>query len=262
MLELTGLTTGYPGARGIVVEAVTLSLLPGSFVCVIGRNGAGKSTLMRTICGLQKPLSGAAILADRTVAEMSARDRARAISVVTTERVSSPGLLARDVVELGRQPYTDWRGRLADQDRAMVRDAMQQAGAEQFAPKAFDSLSDGERQRVMIARALAQSSKIMVLDEITAFLDLPGRVEIMVLLRRHAEASGKIVLLSSHDLELSLELARDLWIIDDGILISGAPNQLIADGSIAKAFDSEDVVFDGEKRRFLLRKSEPIQASP
>ncbi len=261
MLELTGLTAGYPGARGIVVEAVTLSLLSGSFVCVIGRNGAGKSTLMRTICGLQAALSGAAILADRPVAEMSAQDRARAISVVTTDRVSSPGLLARDVVELGRQPYTGWRGGLSAQDRAMVVDAMRQAGAEQFAPKAFDSLSDGERQRVMIARALAQSSTIMVLDEITAFLDLPGRIEIMALLRRYAESSGKIVLLSSHDLELSLELARDLWIIDDGVLISGAPDQLIADGSIAKAFDSADVVFDGEKRRFLLRESEPRQAS-
>ena len=261
MLELTGMTAGYPGSRGIVVEAVTLSLPPGSFVCVIGRNGAGKSTLMRTICGLQAPLAGSATLADRTVTEMSARDRARAISVVTTDRVSSPGLLARDVVELGRQPYTDWRGRLSDQDRAIVADAMRRAGAEQFAPKAFDSLSDGERQRVMIARALAQSSKIMVLDEITAFLDLPGRVEVMALLRRHAETSGKIVLLSSHDLELSLELARDLWIVDDGGLIFGAPDQLIANGSIARAFDSSDVVFDGEKKRFLLREPDPMQAT-
>ena len=254
MLTIDRLVVGYPGARGTVVDEFSLTLAPGSFVCVIGRNGAGKSTLMRTICGLQPSLGGSASLDGSVVPELSAGDRARAISVVTTERVSSPGLLARDVVELGRQPYTDWRGRLSDEDRAIVADAMRRTGASQFAPKPFDSLSDGERQRVMIARAFAQSSKVMVLDEITAFLDLPGRVEIMALLRRHAEETGTIMLLSSHDLELSLEVARDLWIIDRGRLLAGTPQTLVANGDIGQAFDGADVVFDQEKRRFLMRE--------
>lgn len=255
MLALERLVSGYRGPRGVVVSATTLTLDPGSFVCVIGRNGAGKSTLMRTICGLQPALDGSAAIDGRPVSQMSARDRARAVAVVTTERVSSPGLFARDVVELGRQPYTDWRGGLSGDDRRTVAEALRWAGAEPYAPRTFDSLSDGERQRVMIARALAQASTVMVLDEITAFLDLPGRVEVMALLRRHAEETGKIVLLSSHDLELSLELARELWIVDGGELLCGAPDDLVDRGAVARAFDSSDVAFDGDKRRFVLREA-------
>ena len=260
MLRLDGLVSGYPGPRGAVVDAVSLSLSPGSFVAVIGRNGAGKSTLMRTIAGLQQPLGGSVKLEGRVVHELRAGDRAKAVSVVTTDRVSSPGLLAKDVVELGRQPYTDWRGQLSGQDRAVVANALERTRAAALARKAFDSLSDGERQRVMIARALAQSSQIMVLDEITAFLDLPGRVEIMALLRRHAEETRKTVLLSSHDLELSLELARDVWIVDNGTLVAGSPHDLVESGAIGRAFDSNDVEFDQDKRRFLLRSTAPGRA--
>lgn len=260
MLELNGLIAGYAGPRGVVVQAATHCLSPGSFVCVIGRNGAGKSTLMRTICGLQPALGGEARVDGLNVAAMGAKDRARAIAVVTTERVSSPGLTARDVVELGRQPYTDWRGHLSTEDKDVVAEATRHVGAEAFSPKLFNSLSDGERQRVMIARSLAQSSTIMVLDEITAFLDLPGRVEVMALLRRHAEETGKIVLLSSHDLELSLELARELWIIDNGKLISGEPNELVSSGAIADAFDSDVVAFDRDQKRFVMRSYEETAA--
>ena len=261
MLDLQNLVSGYPRSTGQVVGGVTLSLTPGSFVCVIGRNGAGKSTLMRTIAGLQPAISGHTSLNGYVVSDLNARDRARAVSVVTTDRVSSPGLFAKDVVELGRQPYTDWRGTLTPSDLDVVADAMRFTSATKFASKLFDSLSDGERQRVMIARAVAQSSQLMVLDEITAFLDLPGRVEVMALLRRHAVETGKIVLLSSHDLELSLELAGDLWIVDDGQLLFGTPEDLVANGAIARAFNGNDVAFDSVKRRFLLREPGRPQAS-
>lgn len=255
MLELDGVVAGYPGPRGEVVGATSLTLSRGAFVCVVGRNGAGKSTLMRTISGLQRALSGQVSLNGTPVTEMGPRERARAISVVTTDRVSSPGLTARDVVELGRQPYTDWRGRLTSEDHAIVGRAMAEAAASPFAPSPFDSLSDGERQRVMIARALAQSARLLVLDEITAFLDLPGRVEIMALLRRHAEATGGIVLLSSHDLELGLELAQELWIVNGGTLVSGKPAELVEGGAIAGAFDTGEVRFDTAARQFRLRSN-------
>ena len=153
-LELTALVSGYPGSRGVVVDSVSLALESGAFVCVIGRNGAGKSTLMRTLSGLQPAISGTVSLGGNEIAQMNARERAQAISVVTTDRVSSPGLLARDVVELGRQPYTNWRGRLTREDQSIVRAATIRAGATELLAKPFDSLSDGERQRVMIVTVL------------------------------------------------------------------------------------------------------------
>ncbi|MCG8412908.1 MAG: ABC transporter ATP-binding protein [Pseudomonadales bacterium] len=255
MLELRDLASGYAGTKGVVVDPVSLTLEAGDFICVIGRNGAGKSTLMRTISGLQPALSGDALLAGQSIPTMSSQERAQSISVVTTDRVSSPGLLARDVIELGRQPYTNWRGQLTNEDISIVEEATYQAGAVTLAPKPFDSLSDGERQRVMIARALAQTSKVLVLDEITAFLDLPGRVEIMALLRRHARETGKIVLLSSHDLELSLELVGQLWIVHDGELSFGSPNTLITNGVIEQAFDNSDVSFDPSQKRFTMNSN-------
>lgn len=254
MLRLQNLQCGYAGLSGPTVIAPDLEIMPGSFVCVIGRNGAGKSTLLRTISGLHRALSGSALLYGRDILHLSPGERGREIAVVTTERVSSPGLYARDVVELGRQPFTDWRGRLGAEDISAINSAFHRTGAAVFAPKLFDTLSDGERQRVMIARALAQSPKLMALDEITAFLDLPGRVEIMSLLRRHARQSGAIVLISSHDLELSLELADILWIVDGGRLHHGSPIAQEMTDLIASAFDGQDVRFDAPQRRFLLNQ--------
>lgn len=252
MLRLQNLTCGYPRLPAPVVTAPDLELPQGSFVCVIGRNGAGKSTLMRTLAGLQPALSGSAVLEGTDIARLGARERSKRIAVVTTERVSSPGLYARDVVEIGRQPFTDWQGRLSSEDLKAVEDAFRKAGAMPFAPKLFDALSDGERQRVMIARALAQSPRLMILDEITAFLDLPGRVAIMSLLRRHARETGTIILVSSHDLELSLEMADKLWVVDRNTLNHAAPSDTTLRTQIATSFESAEVRFDPGSGRFLL----------
>ena len=253
MLDLSNLEVGYPGLRGRVLEPLRLSLAPGSFVCVLGRNGAGKSTLMRTIAGLQPSLSGLSRLGAFDIAAMSAAERARQIAVVLTERPTSPGLTVADVVLLGRQPFTNWQGRFSLEDRAIASQALAQVGASAFTGRYFDDLSDGERQRVMIARALAQTPQLMILDEITAFLDLPGRVEIMGLLRRQARESGCVVLLSSHDLELSLQLADIVWLLDgNGGLTTGAPDALVGNGAIGRAFDSESVLFSTQLGRFEL----------
>jgi iron complex transport system ATP-binding protein len=254
MLRLQNLTCGYPRLKAPVVTAPDLELPAGSFICVIGRNGAGKSTLMRTLAGLQPALSGGALLEGVDIARLGARARSRRVAVVTTERVSSPGLYARDVVEIGRQPFTDWQGRLGHKDVDAVEDAFRKAGAEAFAPKLFDALSDGERQRVMIARALAQSPRLMILDEITAFLDLPGRVEIMSLLRRHARETGTLILISSHDLELSLELADQLWVVDKNTLSHAPPSDAALRTQIANSFETAEVAFDPLTARFTLRK--------
>ncbi len=253
MLVLEGLTVGYRGARGAVLADLSLGIAPGDFICVLGRNGAGKSTLMRTLAGLQAPLAGRVLLDGDEVATLAAASRARAIAVVLTERVSSPGLMVDDVIALGRQPFTGWQGHLSRDDLAQARQAAARVGADAFSGRLFDSLSDGERQRVMIARAVAQASRLMVLDEITAFLDLPGRVEMMTLLRRHARATRTAVLLSSHDLDLSLQLADRIWLLDgEGGLEVDDASGLVASGAIARAFDTDEVAFSSERGRFEL----------
>jgi iron complex transport system ATP-binding protein len=240
--------------RSAVLSGLSLEASSGAFVCILGRNGAGKSTLMRTIAGLQPALDGAATLAGETIERMHPAARARRIAVVLTERSFSPGLKVEDVVALGRQPFTDWRGHLTSEDRRVADEALVRAGAAAFAGRYFNDLSDGERQRVMIACAIAQTPALMVLDEITAFLDLPGRVEVMSLLRRHARDSGAIVLLSSHDLDLSLQLADIVWLLDArGGLRVGSPEELVGRGYIGEAFDTGDVAFSAERRRFELR---------
>lgn len=253
MLRLDSLSVGYGGTRGRVLGDLYVTVAPGSFVCVLGRNGAGKSTLMRTLAALQPALGGAALLADEDIAAMRPQIRARRVAVVLTERAGSPGLTVHDVVSLGRQPFTGWQGRLSADDRAAVATALEAAGAAAFAGRLFDDLSDGERQRVMIARAIAQAPRLMILDEITAFLDLPGRVETMALLRDHCRATGAIILLSSHDLDLSLQLADSVWLLDgSGGLAVGPASDLIAAGRIGAAFDTAAVRFSAALGRFEL----------
>lgn len=253
MLKLENLSVGYPAPRGVVLADLDVQVEPGTFVCVLGRNGAGKSTLMRSLAGLQAALHGVAVLDQEDIARMRPQTRARRVAVVLTERTASPGLTVDDVVSLGRQPFTGWQGHLTGEDRIVLADAMESTGANAFAARLFDDLSDGERQRVMIARAIAQTSRLMVLDEITAFLDLPGRVEVMALLRNHARRTGAIVLLSSHDLDLSLQLADDVWLLDgNGGLVVGTPDSLIANGHIGRAFDTESVQFSIPLGRFEL----------
>ncbi|RSY78546.1 ABC transporter ATP-binding protein [Sphingomonas koreensis] len=253
MLKLDRLSAGYGAPRGPVLSGLDIAVSPGAFVCVLGRNGAGKSTLMRTISGLQDGLGGAALLEGEDIARMRPQTRARRVAVVLTERPASPGLTVDDVVSLGRQPFTGWQGHLTADDSERAAQALDLAGAAPFSGRLIDDLSDGERQRVMIARAIAQAPKLMILDEITAFLDLPGRVEVMMLLRQYSRASGAIILLSSHDLDLSLQLADSVWLLDgQGGLVVGTPDELIADGCIGRAFDTDAVRFSSERARFEL----------
>lgn len=245
------LSVGY-GAKTILSD-IQMDCDAGQFICILGRNGAGKSTLMRTIAGLQPALAGRALLDGEDLAAMSAQARAQRIAVVVTERVSSPSMTVEDVVALGRQPYTDWHGKLSADDSVKIANAMAIVHAAPFAGRMIDDLSDGERQRVMIARAIAQTPRLMILDEITAFLDLPGRVEAMTLLRHYARDNGATLLLSSHDLDLSLQLADFVWLLDGhGAMEAGAPADLIRSGAIGRAFDTGTVRFSTELGRFEM----------
>ena len=253
VLTTQNLAVGYHRPRRVVAGEIDLSLMRGEFVCLLGPNGAGKSTLIRTLAGMQPPLDGRISLMGNALAALSATDIARTLSVVLTDRIGVGIALARDLVALGRYPHTNWIGRLTDEDERAVSWAIKAAGAMHLAHRNVAELSDGERQKVMIARALAQQPDLLILDEPTAFLDLPRRVEIMALLRKLAHATGKAILLSTHDLDLALRCADRICLLPiDGAMQTGAPEDLILNGAYERAFQSEGVRFDADTGAFVL----------
>lgn len=249
LLELDGLRIGH-GARALATVPHA-ALGRGAFVCLLGRNGQGKSTLLRTLAGLHPPLGGAVRLDGRALDGYRRRDLARRVAVVLTERPQVPGLRVTDLVAMGRHPHTGWRDALDDADREIVADSLRLVEGAHLAGRAFDSLSDGERQRALIARALAQRPDLMLLDEITAFLDLPSRVTVMAMLRRVARERGIAVMLSSHDLELALQTADRLWLLPGaGRFVHGVPEDVALSGEIGRAFDQDNVAFSLRSGRF------------
>jgi iron complex transport system ATP-binding protein len=237
----------------MISRDLSATLWAGEFTVLLGPNGAGKSTLLRTLCGLQAPLAGRVLLDGEAVATMSARARARRLGVVLTEQVKTWGLKAYDLVALGRQPHTGWFGNLADDDRRAIDQALGAAGARELAGREVAELSDGERQRVMIARALAQEPKALILDEVTAFLDLPRRVDIMRMLRRLAHDGDHALLLSTHDLDLALRTADRIWLMgSDGSFHAGSPEDLVLSGALNRVFGHEGLDFDPAEGAFRL----------
>jgi iron complex transport system ATP-binding protein len=252
-LATRDLAVGYRnrGARRAVLEHVNLSIDEGQLACLLGPNGIGKSTLLRTLAKMQPALWGSVTLGGDDLGSFSQVELARRVGVVLTERVGVEALSVRRIVELGRYPHSGWFGRITEADRVVVDWAIDAVGARHLADRDFSQLSDGERQRVMIARALAQEPTLLVLDEPTAFLDVPSRVELMALLRRLTRGGNLAVVVSTHDLELALRTADVVWLImPGGELIAGAPEDVIMSGGIAQAFEGRQVRFHGEERSF------------
>lgn len=229
-LSFADLSTGY-GNR-VVSFGLTAGLCVGKVTCLLGPNGAGKSTLLRTIAGYQKPLAG-------KMDEVSPET----LGVVLTERMDAMGLSVREVVAMGRHPYTGYFGRLSTEDEQVVDKAMNLTHTKEFANRAFQSLSDGERQKVMIAKALAQETPIILMDEPSAFLDFPSKVKLMLLLRDLAHKQGKAILLSTHDVGIALKTADVLWLMQDGGMTIGTPQELQEAGAID--------AFLGESRLYI-----------
>ncbi len=256
ILTTCNLSIGYASPRHsprVVAEDITTSLCAGELVCLIGPNGAGKSTLMRTLVGLQPPLQGHVLLDGVDIHNLKPKDLARAISIVLTDRISVGILSVYALVALGRHPHTDWTGRLRPEDETAVRGAIEAVGAGRLAHRNVSDLSDGERQRVMIARALAQEPRLMVLDEPTAFLDLPRRVETMRLLKHLARSTMRAILLSTHDLDLALRCADLVWLLPPGgPLRVGSPEDLVLTGAFEAAFRGDGVAFDASTGGFRI----------
>ena len=251
-LILKALTTGY--GEKAVTRDINATLEHSQLVALLGPNGVGKSTLLRTLCGFQPSLAGEVIICGRKLSEMSPSQLSRTIGVVLTERPDVQNMTVRDMVGMGRSPYTGFWGRLTPEDEAQVEKAMQLTGITPLAERMIDTLSDGERQKVMIAKALAQETPIILLDEPTAFLDFPSKVEMMRLLGRLAHSTEKTVFLSTHDVEMALQLADRLWLMTAQGLVTGSPRELAENGNIASFIQTDGLVFDQEKLTISILK--------
>lgn len=239
----------------VVASRLNLHLQAGEMACLLGPNGAGKSTLMRTLAGMQPPLAGRVEIAGQDVQAMRSTQLARLLAIVLTERVDAGNLSAFELVALGRHPYTDWMGRLRKSDCMAVEKALKAVQATSLRWRPVNELSDGERQKVMIARALAQEPVVLLLDEPTAFLDLPRRVEIMAMLRELTRTTGCAILLSTHDLDLALRSADRIWLLETGgVIHTGVPEELVLNGAFAAAFRSPGVEFDIAQGVFRLQR--------
>jgi iron complex transport system ATP-binding protein len=239
--------------RRIVLHDLNLRVRPGELVCLLGPNGIGKSTLLRTIAKMQPVMAGSVEVGGSDLRDLSQMDLARRLGVVLTERLMAGALTGQRVVELGRYPHSGWMGSISAHDRAVVQWAIDAVCARHLAARDYNKLSDGERQRIMIARALAQEPLMLLLDEPTAFLDVPSRVELMGLLRLLARSQRLAVILSTHDLELALRTADTVWLVmPDGQLCAGAPEDVVLAGDIASAFEAATIRFRPEERTFRL----------
>jgi len=241
------LTIGYQSSRKsdvVIAKNLNLTVKRGELVGLLGPNGAGKSTLLRTLAGMQKPLTGQVLLAGEDAHHIKSRDLARHMSVVLTDRPNIGLMNGYALVALGRHPYTDWTGRLSQYDEAVIRWAVDAVHASDIADKPVMELSDGQRQKLMIARALAQESDVILLDEPTAYLDLPRRVETMHLLKHLAHETNRAILLSTHDLDLALRSTDTLWLMAGGQIRSGTPEDLILSDAFEETFRSEGITFD------------------
>ncbi len=243
------LAVGYRNGKNTVtlLSGLNLSLEKGKLVALLGQNGAGKSTLLRALTCDERPLEGTIEVGGKNLLDMSQKLRSHIIGLVSTERIQAGALTVTELVGLGRQPHTGFLGRLDKEDHEIVRQSMEDAGIIGKANEYVSSLSDGERQKAMIARALAQETPIIILDEPTAFLDVASRIETMRLLQTLAHDRGKAVLLSSHDISQSLMLADELWLITtDRQVLTGTTRQLVADGAMNSLFTNKSIHFNNQ----------------
>ncbi|WP_321438331.1 ABC transporter ATP-binding protein [uncultured Bacteroides sp.] len=259
IIQTHDLTIGYANRKATYPVQIRLSLevFQGEMVCLIGPNGCGKSTLLRTLAGLQPPLRGEVCIDNLPLGKQSLSNKAKLLSLVLTDRVEVSNLTVFNLVAMGRNPYTDWLGKLTDHDKELVHTALTQVHLEGYAGRFINELSDGERQRAMIAKALVQDTPVILLDEPTAHLDINNRVEVMMLLHELARHTNKAIVLSTHELDLALQTADKLWLMTPkhGIAV-GTPEDLILTNRFQKVFANDAYRFDPSTGNFMVNHAE------
>lgn len=259
VMNIKNLTIGYKTKNesgNILLSDINLSVKQGEFICILGPNGCGKSTLLRTISGIQKPLAGSIIIENKELSLLDRSDIAKIISIALTENISMGNITVHSLVSMGRYPYSHWLGILRNADYEVIDHAIEVTGMAAYKNKNYDELSDGLKQKAVIARALAQDTPIILLDEPTAFLDITSKLEVMQMLKTLANKFGKSIILSTHDLDLALQSADTIWLItnDNNIKID-VPEDLVLKGDFEKAFNRNEIKFQPDKGIFKFEHS-------
>ena len=239
ILKTSSLSIGYENI--IIASDVNVTLNEGDIIALVGPNGAGKSTLFKTLSSHIKPINGKIELLGKDLNSYNSKNRAKLLGIVLTERPDDMFLKVFDVVAAGRYPYTDMFGKLTEDDNKMIKVSLELVGVNHLSDRVFNTLSDGEKQKVMIAKAIAQNTPIIMLDEPTAFLDYPSKIELFYLLKKLAKEQNKAIVFSSHDLELLLRYTDDLWIMaKNKPFVAGHRSELLKNGVIKDYFDLKD----------------------
>jgi len=256
MVEIKDLTIGYSAKKStfIVQENINLSIIKGKFVSILGKNGVGKSTFLRTITKLQDALSGTILLENKTIDQFDNKELSKKISLVLTERLPESQLTVFELVALGRQPHTNWIDKLQKEDVDAITLALQQTDTENLSEKHFFELSDGQLQRVLIARALAQDTEIIILDEPTAHLDIHHTIKIFHLLKNLVDHTGKTIIISSHEVNLAIQFSTQLVLLTETEVYSGTTKELVAKNAFSSLFPSEIINFNSSLEQFVINK--------
>ncbi len=254
ILRASKISIGYSNKKekSVIASDIYLSLEKAKLIALIGANGIGKSTLLRTITGIQKPLLGTVLLNGKNIHELDTLTLAKNLSVVLTEKLPPSNLTVWELIALGRQPYTNWIGKLTDNDIAKVNEAIALTQISHLASKKHYEISDGQLQIVLIARALAQDTPLIILDEPTTHLDLLHKVVLFKLLKKLTQETGKCILFSTHDIDMAIQLSDEMIIMTPEVVVQDQPCNLIMKGSFNTLFKDEHIVFDSEKGKFVI----------
>lgn len=256
ILQTKNLAIGYPSKKGdtVIASTVNIKLKKGELIGLVGANGIGKSTLLRTLTNVQKPLDGEIFINSKSILDYQPIELAKQMSLVLTEHLSSKNLSVFELIALGRQPYTNWVGNLSEEDITIINQSILLTNLDDLKHKKCFELSDGQLQKVMIARALAQDTDLIILDEPTTHLDMYHKAYILKLLQKLTKETGKTILFSSHEIDLAIQLSDTMIVMTQDAVVSDSPCNLISRGTFNTLFPDDLISFDTKTGSFRIHK--------
>jgi len=257
IIKTSNLSIGYASKAAVntIASNLNIEIDKGKLVCLLGKNGIGKSTLLRTLTKVQPALNGEIYINNSNLKDLNNLDLSKSLSLVLTERLPESNLSVFELVALGRQPYTNWVGKLSDKDLQFINAAFEQTNTKHLMHSKYYELSDGQLQKVLIARALAQNTAIIILDEPTAHLDIHHTIETFILLKKLTKEFNKTIIISTHEINIALQLADQLWLMTPSNFVSGKTETLISNNSVNQLFESDLISFNKTLKQFTISNS-------